>query len=129
MNSKVHRSTYCDYAAWKKPEGKLLRIIGILRRCYDRYAQEGRALECQRKTGGVRRVRRPCASSETQSPRRIYSRERHCATASAGAMLHAKSVIRRRHLRCRTCGHQVHDGVHAAAKTPVKRNGPDDGAA
>ncbi len=32
LKHKVDWSRYCDYEVWEKPEGKLLRIIGILPR-------------------------------------------------------------------------------------------------
>ena len=37
LNYQVHWSTYWDCEMWEKPQGKLLRIIGILRRFTDEW--------------------------------------------------------------------------------------------
>ena len=37
LKHKVHWSCYCDCEVWEKPEGKLLRIIGLLPRFTDEW--------------------------------------------------------------------------------------------
>ena len=37
LKGKVHFSRYCDSAHYEKPEGKLLRIVGLLPRCSEEW--------------------------------------------------------------------------------------------
>ena len=40
LKDKVHFTRYCDDEHYEKPEGKMLRIVGLLPRCTDEYQHE-----------------------------------------------------------------------------------------
>ena len=40
LKNKIHFTRYCDDEHYEKPEGKMLRIVGLLPRCTDEYQHE-----------------------------------------------------------------------------------------